>query len=97
MDYGQLLRFLDLAHRKLKPSGIFVAETVNMHSLAAAKCFWVDPTHVTPIFPEVAVALARLHGFGAARIVFPNGTGEFDRDRYEQGEYALIAERGEQG
>ncbi len=94
MDSMDLLRFVALAHRKLRASGLLIMETVNMHSLAAAKNFWVDPTHVTPVFPEVAVALARLHGFCTAQVVFPNGTGDFEHDRTEQGEYALVAEKG---
>jgi hypothetical protein len=64
---------------------------VNPHSLEASKAFWVDLTHQTPIFPEVAVMLCRLHGFESALVSFPNGSGELERDRREQGEYAVVA------
>jgi SAM-dependent methyltransferase len=93
MSYDDLLAFLKLAYLKLRPGGILVAETVNPHSISAFKTFWVDPTHIRPIFPEVAVALVRLNGYASAEIVFPNGVGDLERDRYEQGEYALVAER----
>jgi glycosyltransferase involved in cell wall biosynthesis/2-polyprenyl-3-methyl-5-hydroxy-6-metoxy-1,4-benzoquinol methylase len=91
MPYEELVRFFGLVERKLAPGGVFVAETVNPHSIAALKAFWVDPTHRNPIFPEVAAALAGLHGFEAALIVFPAGTGELEEDRRTQGEYALVA------
>ena len=55
------------------------------------KTFWVDPTHEKPVFPEVALALCRLHDFESARVVFPNGTGDLERDLAEQGEYAVVA------
>jgi SAM-dependent methyltransferase len=93
LSYDELLRFLTLARRKLRPGGILIAETVNPHSLSALKMFWVDPTHVSPIFPEVAAALAGLHGYASATIVFPNGTGSLERDRRECGEYALVARK----
>jgi glycosyltransferase involved in cell wall biosynthesis/SAM-dependent methyltransferase len=91
LTYEALIRFFELACTKLDESGVFLAETVNPHSLGALKNFWVDPTHTAPVFPEVALLLARLHGFQAATIVFPNGSGDLERDRREQGEYAVVA------
>jgi SAM-dependent methyltransferase len=93
MPYETLLRFFELAERKLAPGGILIAETVNPHSIAALKTFWVDPTHRSPIFPEVAVALCRLHGYESAVVVFPNGSGELDQDLHREGEYAVVATR----
>jgi SAM-dependent methyltransferase len=91
MPYEALVRFFELAVAKLAPGGVFIAETVNPHSIPALKAFWVDPTHRNPIFPEVAAALARLAGFESGLIFFPAGTGKLDEDRVTQGEYALIA------
>jgi glycosyltransferase involved in cell wall biosynthesis/SAM-dependent methyltransferase len=93
LDYEALVSFFALAREKVAPGGLFVAETVNPHSIQAFKAFWVDPTHRGPIFPEVAVALCRLHGYGEARVVFPNGTGDLERDRRAEGEYAVVATR----
>lgn len=93
LPYRKLLRFFELAHRKLAPDGVLIAETVNPHSMAAFKLFWLDPTHELPIFPEVAVALCRLHGFSSAVVTFPNGEGELARDRVEQVVYAVTATR----
>jgi glycosyltransferase involved in cell wall biosynthesis/cyclopropane fatty-acyl-phospholipid synthase-like methyltransferase len=91
LPYDQLQRLLELARRALRPSGLFVAETVNPHSIPAFKTFWVDPTHRAPIFPEVASTLALIHGFSEARIVYPRGTGDAEKDRIEQTEYAVVA------
>ena len=76
----KLMRFFALARPKLSPAGVLVVETVNPHSLPAMKTFWVDPTHEKPVFPEVALALCRLHEFESARVVFPNGTGDLYHD-----------------
>jgi glycosyltransferase involved in cell wall biosynthesis/SAM-dependent methyltransferase len=91
LAYQELLHFLRLARLKLSNEGILVAETVNPHSSAALKTFWVDPTHQHPIFPEVALALCRSSGFPAAFAFHPNGTGNVERDRFTQGEYAVVA------
>ena len=91
MPYEELLRFYSLSLRKLAPGGLFVLETVNPHSVPALKTFWVDPTHQHPLFPEVALALCEITGFQSAYVFHPNGTGEVEVDRYETGEYALVA------
>jgi SAM-dependent methyltransferase/glycosyltransferase involved in cell wall biosynthesis len=89
LPYESLLRFLELARRRLAPGGVFVAETVNPHSLQAFKTFYTDLTHRAPIFPEVAAALARIQGFESVEIRFPRGSGDDDLRR--QTEYALVA------
>jgi glycosyltransferase involved in cell wall biosynthesis/SAM-dependent methyltransferase len=91
MPYEDLLRFYELGLQKLGPGGIFVLETVNPHSVPALKTFWVDLTHRHPIFPEVALALCEITGFESAYVFHPNGTGEIEVDRYETGEYAVVA------
>ncbi len=93
LPYEELIRYFQLAERKLAPGGLFIAETVNPHSIQAFKTFWVDLTHRAPIFPEVAVTLARLHGFESGYVFFPLGTGELEIDRSDQGEYAIVARR----
>jgi len=86
-----LPELLDVARTKLRPGGVFVAETVNPHSPRALKAFWVDPTHRHPLFPETMLALSRLTGFPAARIMFPLGTDDLAADLRTCGEYAVVA------
>jgi len=93
MPYEELVRFYGLGLRKLRPGGLFILETVNPHSVPALKTFWVDPTHQHPLFPEVALALCEISGFESAYVFHPNGTGEVEVDRYETGEYAVVATR----
>ncbi len=87
----QLRRLLALARRKLAPGGLLIAETVNPHSPPALKTFWVDLTHRQPIFPEVALELCREAGFESAYFFHPNGTGNVERDRFVEGEFAVVA------
>jgi glycosyltransferase involved in cell wall biosynthesis/SAM-dependent methyltransferase len=89
----QLNDFLKLIHAKLAPGGVLVMETVNPHSPAALKAFWTDTTHHHPLFPEVTLALCRLHGFDSGDVVFPHATGNFDEDVYENRDYAVVARR----
>jgi hypothetical protein len=91
LPYPALNEFLSLAHSRLHEGGVLVAETVNPHALEAFKTFWTDLTHHSPIFPEVALTLSRLHGFASGRIFFPQGGGSFDDDRRNCGEYAVVA------
>ena len=91
MPYDTLRSFLALARAKLVPGGQLVFETVNPHSLEAFKTFYTDLTHQRPIFPEVAVVLCGLAGFARAHVFYPNGSGDPESDRRQQGEYAVIA------
>jgi len=93
ISYEDLLAFLELATRKLEPGGVLIAETVNPHSVPAFKAFWVDLTHERPIFPETLLALCRTAGFVEARVLYPNGQGDQERDRTREGEYAVVAQK----
>jgi SAM-dependent methyltransferase len=93
VPYGELMRLLRLSIAKLRPGGVFVAETVNPHAPHALKTFWVDPTHQHPVFPEVALVLSRAAGFDSAYVFHPLGTGHVDADRYAESEYAVVARK----
>ena len=94
LPYTELLAFLELSREKLRPGGQLIFETVNPHSLEAFKTFYTDLTHQKPIFPEVAVALCWLMQFDEAYVFYPNGNGDFAKDREVQGEYAVVASKG---
>jgi SAM-dependent methyltransferase len=85
-----LRRIFELSRRALRPDGLFIAETVNPHSLPALKMFWVDPTHHHPVFPEVALVLSGLAGFRSA-FVFAPGFPDFEKARFESNSYAVVA------
>jgi 2-polyprenyl-3-methyl-5-hydroxy-6-metoxy-1,4-benzoquinol methylase len=92
LPYPELLRLLRFSREKLAPGGLLVLETVNPHCPQALKQFWIDPTHRHPLFPETVVALCRLTGFAGAYIWHPQGSGDPDKDRVEQPDYAVVAE-----
>jgi glycosyltransferase involved in cell wall biosynthesis/SAM-dependent methyltransferase len=91
LDFRQLQELLELSLSRLRPGGLLIAETVNPHSAAALKAFWVDPTHAHPLFPETMLALCALAGYVAGDVFAPVGTGDWDRDRTRVGEYAVVA------
>ncbi|MFM8236249.1 MAG: methyltransferase domain-containing protein [Actinomycetota bacterium] len=88
----ELLRpLLGEVRRVLRVDGICILETVNPHAIDAFKSFWLDLTHVRPLYPEAMLVLAREVGFPEAEIVFPTGTGDLDVDLDVCGAYALVA------
>jgi SAM-dependent methyltransferase len=91
IDLDALTALLTASRHALRSGGTLIAETVNPHSLPALRTFWVDLTHVKPIFPETLLVLCREAGYPSAEIVFPNGSGDFERDRRHCGEYAVVA------
>jgi SAM-dependent methyltransferase/predicted nucleic acid-binding Zn-ribbon protein len=91
LDLGQLQRLLELSLARLRPGGLFIAETVNPHSPAALKAFWVDPSHRQPLFPETMLALCQLAGYASADVFCPLGRGDWEADRLSEGEYAIVA------
>ena len=91
MAANYLVRFMALSLDKLKPGGIFIAETPNPHSAHASKAFWADITRRGPVFPEVALTLCWQLGFASAYVFHPGGSGDAERDRFVEREFALVA------
>jgi 2-polyprenyl-3-methyl-5-hydroxy-6-metoxy-1,4-benzoquinol methylase len=90
LPQAQLRGLLDLGVSKLRPGGLFIAETVNPHRVSSLKTFWVDPTHQHPIFPEVALALCAIAGFESAYVFAPTFE-SFEAARFAAPSYAVVA------
>jgi O-antigen chain-terminating methyltransferase len=58
-----LLRLLELAHAKLRPGGLLIAETINPLSPLALRNYYADLTHAQPLVPETLTQLVRHAGF----------------------------------
>jgi SAM-dependent methyltransferase len=69
---GPLFRFLELAHAKLRPGGLLVAETINPLSPIALRNYFADLTHAQPLVPETLALLAREAGFAHVETRFLN-------------------------
>jgi len=51
-------RLLEVALRALRPGGLFIAETLNPHSVSAMRLLTMGEAGQHPVFPEVALACA---------------------------------------
>ncbi len=68
---GYLLRFLELAHHKLRPDSPLVLETLNPACwVAFFESFIRDVTHVWPLHPDTLRYLVLASGFSQARIEY---------------------------
>jgi len=75
-----LLRFLELAHHKLRAGGPIVLETLNPACwVAFFESFIRDITHVWPLHPETLRYLVLASGFGRAEIQFRSPVPPQDR------------------
>jgi O-antigen chain-terminating methyltransferase len=66
----RVIRLVALTHRKLRPGGRLILETVNPASLAALASFFLDFTHVRPLHPEAMRFLLESQGFSNVEIRF---------------------------
>jgi SAM-dependent methyltransferase len=67
-----LVRLLQLAAAKLRPHGLFVAETINPLSPLALRYYFSDLTHAQPLVPETLELLARQAGFRETKLRYLN-------------------------
>ncbi len=75
-----LLRFLELAHHKLRPGSPIVLETLNPACwVAFFESYIRDITHVWPLHPETLRYLVLASGFTAARIEYRSPVPAQDR------------------
>jgi O-antigen chain-terminating methyltransferase len=68
----ELAQLLELARAKLRPGGLFAAETPNPRTLISLSTFFSDLTHAHPLHPETLAYLARQAGFGGVEIRYLN-------------------------
>jgi SAM-dependent methyltransferase len=70
LPFGQLLQVVDLSLRALRPGGVLILETPNPENIVVATCnFYVDPTHIRPIPPDLLQFLVKARGFGDVEIL----------------------------
>ena len=80
LEPGYLLRFLELAHHKLRPGAPIVLETLNPSCwVAFFESFIRDITHVWPLHPETLRYLVLASGFTSARIEYRSPVPQRDK------------------
>lgn len=71
LELDILIELLELSREKLKPGGVFVAETPNPASLIVlGNSYIMDPTHVWPLHPSLLAFLAETAGYRDVRLNF---------------------------
>nr|WP_239028477.1 class I SAM-dependent methyltransferase [Pseudonocardia acidicola] len=71
LELDDLLEFVALSVSRLRPGGLFVAETPNPESLIVlGNSYVLDPTHVRPLHPALFSFLCESAGFRDVRLRF---------------------------
>ncbi len=71
IELSDLVELLELAATRLRPGGVFIAETPNPASLIVlGNSYILDPTHVRPIHPSLLAFLCEGAGFRDVRLQF---------------------------
>jgi SAM-dependent methyltransferase len=71
VEFADLVELLELAATRLRPGGVFIAETPNPTSLVVlGNSFILDPTHLRPVHPSLLTFLCEGAGFRDVRLRF---------------------------
>jgi SAM-dependent methyltransferase len=71
LEFADLVELLDLAATRLRPGGVFIAETPNPTSLVVlGNSYILDPTHLRPLHPSLLTFLCEGAGFRDIRLRF---------------------------
>ena len=68
LDLESLLALVDASLLALQPGGVLILETPNPTNLVVGACgFYLDPTHLRPLHPQLLEFLVRHRGFSDVR------------------------------
>jgi SAM-dependent methyltransferase len=71
LELADLVELLELAATRLRPGGVFIAETPNPTSLVVlGNSYILDPTHLRPLHPSLLTFLCEGAGFRDIRLRF---------------------------
>ncbi|WP_269623842.1 class I SAM-dependent methyltransferase [Prochlorococcus marinus] len=74
MEHEKIKEILVKAKRILKPDGLLLLETPSIDNLlVSTKSFHIDPTHITPIHPDLLAFMVKRAGFTQQKYYFING------------------------
>ena len=70
ISFDQLRNLVQEAHRVLKPGGLLIMETPNPENImVATSSFYLDPTHVRPIPPDLLLFITEFYNFFRSKVV----------------------------
>jgi SAM-dependent methyltransferase len=79
LEFPTLIELLDASLHALRPGGFILFETPNPTNLSVgAAGFYVDPTHRSPVHPDLAEFLAKSRGFVDVEIRFLHPTPDYE-------------------
>jgi SAM-dependent methyltransferase len=71
LEFPDLVELLELAATRLRPGGVFIAETPNPTSLVVlGNSYILDPTHLRPLHPSLLAFLCEGAGFRDVQLRF---------------------------
>ncbi len=74
MNQQDIEQLLVKCKRIIKPEGLLVLETPSIDNfLVSTKSFYIDPTHINPIHPDLLAFIAKRTGFSKLKYYFLNG------------------------
>lgn len=70
LEFPILQKLVQEAYRVLRPGGLLILETPNPENIAVAtNYFYIDPTHIRPLPPDLMAFLPQYYGFYRTKIV----------------------------
>lgn len=70
ISFESLQKLTEEAYRVLQPGGVLILETPNPENVYVSTCnFYLDPSHIKPIPPDLLFFIAKYCGFARAKIV----------------------------
>lgn len=70
ISFESLQKLTEEAYRVLQPGGVLILETPNPENIYVSTCnFYLDPSHIKPIPPDLLFFIAKYCGFARANIV----------------------------
>lgn len=81
LETDVLLRLIDRARVALRPGGLLILETPNPTNVrVGAAQFWIDPTHIRPLHPELLAFMCTQRGFAEVEVRPLHPARHFDVD-----------------
>lgn len=71
-EKNTLFKFLNICYEKILRQGVLILETVNIRNEIAAKHFYLDYTHISPIMPEFLKIYLEFLGFSTVEVLYLN-------------------------